>query len=96
MEIDINLLDALIKTCRWSDHVAKLFGPEWNSNGNQLIDLIWGEVYERFGVWGTDMINEFITNYKTAYRDENGEIIMVTSVSQLMDVLNKYCLIEKE
>ena len=96
MNKDIELLEALIESCRWSDQVARLMGPEWDSDGRQLINLIWSRFYNLYSEWGTDMINEFITNYKTAYRDENGEIIMVTSVFQLMDVLNKYCLIEKE
>lgn len=36
------------------------------------------------------MINEFITNYETAYYDENKNIVKITSVSQLMDILNQY------
>lgn len=90
MNKDIELLEALIENCRWSDQVARLMGPEWDSDGRQLINLIWSRFYNLYSEWGTDMINEFITNYETAYYDENKNIIKITSVSQLMDVLNQY------
>ena len=90
MNKDIELLEALIKSCRWSDQVAKLMGPDWDSDGCQLIDLVWSYFYNLYGEWGTDMINEFITNCETAYYDENKNIVKITSVSRLMDILNQY------
>lgn len=90
MNKDIELLEALIESCRWSDKVARLMGPEWDSDGRQLISLIWSRFYNLYSEWGTDMINEFITNYETAYYDENKNIVKITSVSQLMDILNQY------
>lgn len=90
MNKDIELLEALIKSCRWSDQVAKLMGPDWDSDGRQLIDLVWSYFYNLYGEWGTDMINEFITNHETAYYDENKNIVKITSVSRLMDILNQY------
>ena len=90
MNKDIELLEALIESCRWSDQVARLMGPEWDSDGRQLINLIWSRFYNLYSEWGTDMINEFITNYETAYYDENKNIVKITSVSQLMDILNQY------
>lgn len=90
MNKDVELLEALIESCRWSDQVARLMGPEWDSDGRQLINLIWSRFYNLYSEWGTDMINEFITNYETAYYDENKNIVKITSVSQLMDVLNQY------
>lgn len=90
MNKDVELLEALIESCRWSDRVARLMGPEWDSDGRQLINLIWFRFYNLYSEWGTDMINEFITNYETAYYDENKNIVKITSVSQLMDILNQY------
>lgn len=90
MNKDVELLEALIESCRWSDRVARLMGPEWDSDGRQLINLIWSYFYNLYGEWGTDMINEFITNYETAYYDENKNIVKITSVSRLMDILNQY------
>lgn len=90
MNKDVELLEALIESCRWSDKVARLMGPEWDSDGRQLINLIWSRFYNLYSEWGTDMINEFITNYETAYYDENKNIVKITSVSQLMDILNQY------
>lgn len=90
MNKDVELLEALIESCRWSDKVARLMGPEWDSDGRQLISLIWSRFYNLYSEWGTDMINEFITNYETAYYDENKNIVKITSVSQLMDILNQY------
>ena len=90
MNKDVELLEALIESCRWSDRVARLMGPEWDSDGRQLINLIWSRFYNLYSEWGTDMINEFITNYETAYYDENKNIVKITSVSQLMDILNQY------
>lgn len=90
MNKDVELLEALIESCRWSDRVARLMGPEWDNNGRQLINLIWSRFYNLYSEWGTDMINEFITNYETAYYDENKNIVKITSISQLMDVLNQY------
>ena len=90
MNKDVELLEALIENCRWSDQVARLMGPEWDSDGRQLINLIWSRFYNLYSEWGTDMINEFITNYETAYYDENKNIVKITSVSQLMDILNQY------
>lgn len=90
MNKDVELLEALIESCRWSDRVARLMGPEWDNDGRQLINLIWSRFYNLYSEWGTDMINEFITNYETAYYDENKNIVKITSVSQLMDILNQY------
>lgn len=90
MNKDVELLEALIENCRWSDQVARLMGPEWDSDGRQLINLIWSRFYNLYSEWGTDMINEFITNYETAYYDENKNIVKITSVSRLMDILNQY------
>lgn len=90
MNKDVELLEALIENCRWSDKVARLMGPEWDSDGRQLINLIWSRFYNLYSEWGTDMINEFITNYETAYYDENKNIVKITSISQLMDILNQY------
>lgn len=90
MNKDVELLEALIESCRWSDKVARLMGPEWDSDGRQLISLIWSRFYNLYSEWGTDMINEFITNYETAYYDENKNIVKITSVSQLINILNQY------
>lgn len=90
MILNHELLEALIENCRWSDQVAKLMGPEWDSDGHQLIDLVWSYFYNLYGMVGMELVGEYIANHETVYCNENKKIVKITSVSQLMDVLNQY------
>lgn len=91
----MKLLEALIGSCSWSDQVARLMGPEWDSDGRQLIDFIWSGFYDRYGEVGMDLVGEFIAYGRTFLYDENDKFINVTAISELMEVLVKYCKGEK-
>lgn len=95
MDKETKLLEALIKSCRWSDQVAKLMGPEWDNDGRQLIDLIWSAFHDRYGAVGMELIQEFIACGSTSLYDENDKIINVMTIPELMEVLTKYCKGEK-
>ena len=95
MDKETKLLEALIKSCRWSDQVAKLMGPEWDNDGRQLIDLVWSDFHDRYGVVGMELIGEFIACGSTSLYDENDKIINVMTIPELMEVLTKYCKGEK-
>ena len=95
MDKETKLLEALIKSCRWSDKVARLMGPEWDNDGRQLIDLIWSAFHDRYGEVGMDLVGEFITYGSTSLYDENDKIINVMTIPELMEVLTKYCKGEK-
>lgn len=95
MDKEMTLLEALIKSCRWSDQVARLMGPEWDNDGRQLIDLIWSAFHDRYGEIGMDLVGEFIACGSTSLYDENDKIINVTTIPELMEVLTKYCKGEK-
>ena len=95
MDKEMKLLEALIRSCRWSDQVAKLMGPEWDNDGRQLIDLVWSDFHDRYGEVGMDLVGEFITYGSTSLYDENDKIINVMTIPELMEVLTKYCKGEK-
>ena len=95
MDKEMKLLEALIRSCRWSDQVAKLMGPEWDNDGRQLIDLIWSAFHDRYGEIGMDLVGEFIAYGSTSLYDENDKIINVMTIPELMEVLTKYCKGEK-
>lgn len=95
MDKEMKLLEALIRSCRWSDQVAKLMGPEWDDDGRQLIDLVWSDFHDRYGEVGMDLVGEFITYGSTSLYDENDKIINVMTIPELMEVLTKYCKGEK-
>ena len=95
MDKETKLLEALIRSCRWSDQVAKLMGPEWDNDGRQLIDLIWSAFHDRYGAVGMELIGEFIACGNTSLYDENDKIINVMTIPELMEVLTKYCKGEK-
>ena len=95
MDKETKLLEALIKSCRWSDQVARLMGPEWDNDGRQLIDLIWSAFHDRYGEIGMDLVGEFIAYGSTSLYDENDKIINVMTIPELMEVLTKYCKGEK-
>lgn len=91
----MKLLEALIKSCRWSDQVARLMGLEWDNYGRQLIDLVWSDFNDRYGAIGMELIREFIACGSTSLYDENDKIINVMTIPELMEVLTKYCKGEK-
>ena len=95
MDKETKLLEALIRSCRWSDQVARLMGPEWDNDGRQLIDLVWSDFHDRYGAVGMDLIGEFIACGSTSLYDENDKIINVMTIPELMEVLTKYCKGEK-
>lgn len=95
MDKETKLLEALIKSCRWSDKVAGLMGPDWDYDGRQLIDLIWSAFHDRYGEIGMDLVGEFIACGSTSLYDENDKIISVMTIPELMEVLTKYCKGEK-
>ena len=95
MDKEMKLLEALIKSCRWSDQVARLMGPEWDNDGRQLIDLIWSGFHDHYGEVGMDLVGEFIACGSTSLYDENDKIINVMTIPELMEVLTKYCKGEK-
>ena len=95
MDKEMKLLEALIRSCRWSDQVARLMGPEWDNDGRQLIDLVWSDFHDRYGEVGMDLVGEFITYGSTSLYDENDKIINVMTIPELMEVLTKYCKGEK-
>lgn len=95
MDKEMKLLEALIKSCRWSDQVARLMGPEWDNDGRQLIDLVWSDFHDRYGAIGMDLVGEFIACGSTSLYDENDKIINVMTIPELMEVLTKYCKGEK-
>lgn len=95
MDKETKLLEALIKSCRWSDQVARLMGPEWDNDGRQLIDLVWSDFHDRYGAVGMELIGEFIACGGTSLYDENDKIINVMTIPELMEVLTKYCKGEK-
>lgn len=95
MDKETKLLEALIRSCRWSDQVAKLMGPEWDNDGRQLIDHAWSDFHDRYGEVGMELIGEFIAYGSTSLYDENDKIINVMTIPELMEVLTKYCKGEK-
>lgn len=95
MDKEMKLLEALIKSCRWSDQVATLFGFDWDNYGRQLIDLVWSDFNDRYGAIGMELIREFIACGSTSLYDENDKIINVMTIPELMEVLTKYCKGEK-
>ena len=95
MDKEMKLLEALIKSCRWSDQVARLMRPEWDNDGRQLIDLIWSDFHDRYGAVGMELIGEFIARGSTSLYDENDKIINVMTIPELVEVLTKYCKGEK-
>ena len=95
MDKETKLLEALVENCRWSDQVARLMGPEWDSNGRQLIDLVWSDFYDRYGAIGMDLVGEFITYGYTSLYDENDNDVNIMTIPELMEALIKYCKGEK-
>ena len=95
MDKETKLLEALVENCRWSDQVAKLMGPDWDSDGRQLINFVWSDFYDRYGAIGMDLVGEFIARGSTSLYDENDKIINVMTIPELMEVLTKYCKGEK-
>lgn len=91
MILNHELLKALIETCQWSDKVSELMGPEWDSDGRQLVDFIWGKFYDRYGVAGMEMIGEFIVQNESSFRTEDYKIKIIHTSMELMEVLEKYC-----
>lgn len=95
MDKEMKLLEALIGSCSWSDQVAGLMGPEWDSDGRQLIDLVWSDFHDRYGAVGMELVGEYIACGRTSLYDENDKIINVMTIPELMEVLMKYCKGEK-
>ena len=84
------LLEALIESCRWSDQVARLMGPEWDSDGRQLIELVWSNFHDSYGEAGMALVDEFITCGHASLYDENDNVINIMTIPELMEVLKKY------
>lgn len=95
MDKEMTLLEALIENCRWSDQVAKLMGPEWDSDGRQLIDLVWSDFYDRYDAIGMELIGDFIVYGHTSLYDENDQVVDIMTIPELMEALIKYCKGEK-
>ena len=96
MILNHELLKALIETCQWSDKVAELMGPEWDNDGRQLVDFIWGKFYDKYGEAAMEMIGEFIAKNKSSFRTEDYQIKIIHTSMELMEVLEKYCHNNKE
>lgn len=95
MDKEMTLLEALIENCRWSDQVAKLMGPDWDSDGRQLINFVWSDFYDRYGAIGMDLVDEFIACGYTSLYDENDNDVNIMAIPELMEALIKYCKGEK-
>lgn len=95
MDKETKLLEALVENCRWSDQVAKLMGPDWDSDGRQLINFVWSDFYDRYGAIGMDLVDEFITYGYASLYDEDDNDVNIMTIPELMGALMKYCKGEK-
>ena len=90
MNINVNLLKALIEECRWRDKVSQLFGPEWDGDGAQLLNYCWELCYQRWGEQGMDFIGEFISYGKISFYSSDNILHELKTNEEVFEALETY------
>lgn len=92
--VSYKVFEAFVRDLIWRDKVVRLFGSEWDAEGQNLIEVIWDDVHATWGELGGDFIYDFVA-YKSGWGSEpfiktDDGTFYVRNFDDLYELLNEY------